>query len=84
MRGLVALIAALGLASAAHATPVQLVSEPLDDDGVITLGELFDNAGSAANIRAGTRTAASAVLDAAQVQSRRRLGHHASQKSKGL
>ena len=69
MRGLVALIAALGLASAAHATPVQLVSEPLDDDGVITLGELFDNAGAAANVRAGTRTAASAVLDAAQVQS---------------
>lgn len=55
-------------ATPALATPVSLVDGPTDDDGVVTLGELFDNAGLASGVRVGTRTAATVVLDAAQVQ----------------
>lgn len=62
-----ALCLALG-ATPAMATPVSLVDGPMDDDGVVTLGELFDNAGLAAGVRVATRTAATVVLDAAQVQ----------------
>ena len=68
MRALaIALCLALG-ATPAMATPVSLVDGPMDDDGVVTLGELFDNAGLAAGVRVATRTAATVVLDAAQVQ----------------
>ncbi|HWU49197.1 MAG TPA: flagellar basal body P-ring formation chaperone FlgA, partial [Asticcacaulis sp.] len=40
-----------------------------DADGRITLGDLFVNAGAAANVQVGTRSGPSAVLDAAIVQS---------------
>jgi flagella basal body P-ring formation protein FlgA len=63
----IALCLALG-ATPAMATPVSLVDGPMDDDGVVTLGELFDNAGLASGVRVATRTAATVVLDAAQVQ----------------
>lgn len=63
----IALCLALG-ATPAFATPVSLVDGPVDDDGVVTLGELFDNAGLASGVRVATRTAATVVLDAAQVQ----------------
>ena len=60
MRALaIALCLALG-ATPAMATPVSLVDGPMDDDGVVTLGELFDNAGLAAGVRVATRTAATA------------------------
>ena len=64
---------ALGLALAlaatpALATPVSLVVQPTDDDGVVTLGELFDGAGQAAGVRVAVRTTPTVVLDAAQVQ----------------
>lgn len=55
-------------ATPAFATPVSLVDGPVDDDGVVTLGELFDNAGLASGVRVATRTTATVVLDAAQVQ----------------
>lgn len=64
---LAALCLALG-ATPALAVPVNLVEGPVDDDGVVTLGELFDNAGQASGVRVATRTAATVVLDAAQVQ----------------
>lgn len=68
MRAL-ALAAALVLAATpALAVPVDLVAQPSDDDGVITLGDLFDGADRAAGVRVATRTSATAVLDAAQVQ----------------
>lgn len=64
-----ALVLCLSLAATpALAVPVSLVTQPTDDDGVVTLGELFDGAGQAAGVRVGTRTAASVVLDAALVQ----------------
>ena len=63
----IALCLALG-ATPAFATPVNLVDGPMDDDGVVTLGELFDDAGLASGVRVATRTAATVELDAAQVQ----------------
>lgn len=69
MRRLLIAAAALALgAGPALAGPVALRAEPLDDDGRITLGELFDGAGGAAAVLVGTRAGPSAVLDAAQVQ----------------
>lgn len=68
MRRLALTLSALLFATAAHATPVELLAQPTDDDGVVTLGELFAGAGAAANVRVGTRSSASVVLDAAQVQ----------------
>lgn len=69
MRRLLIAAAALTLgAGPALAGPVALRAEPLDDDGRITLGELFDGAGGAAGVLVGTRAGPSAVLDAAQVQ----------------
>ncbi|UDF02754.1 flagellar basal body P-ring formation chaperone FlgA [Asticcacaulis sp. AND118] len=41
-----------------------------DGDGRITLGDLFDNAGPAADVVVGARMGTSAVLDAGQVQAR--------------
>ena len=58
----------LVFAGAAFATPVSLVPQPTDDDGVVTLGELFDEAGPASGVRVALRTAPTVVLDAAQVQ----------------
>lgn len=69
MRRLLIAAAALVLgAGPALAGPVTLRAEPTDDDGRITLGELFDGAGAAAGVLVGTRAGPSAVLDAAQVQ----------------
>lgn len=68
-RRLLIAAAALALgAGPALAGPVALRAEPLDDDGRITLGELFDGAGAAAGVLVGTRAGPSAVLDAGQVQ----------------
>jgi flagellar basal body P-ring formation protein FlgA len=64
----VAAIAASALATQAEAGTVSLKAQPTDDDGQITLGELFDGAGSAASVVVGRRAGTTAVLDAAQVQ----------------
>jgi flagella basal body P-ring formation protein FlgA len=56
------------LAAPAFAAPVELKAELLDDDGRITLGDLFDGAGAASAVQVGTRTGASAVLDAGKLQ----------------
>lgn len=58
-------------ASTALATaPVTLRDNPVDDDGQVTLGELFEGAGAAADIVIARRAGPTVVLDAAMVQSR--------------
>lgn len=52
----------------AQAIEVVLKANVTDGDGRITLGDLFDNAGVAADVVVGTRPGPTAVLDAAQVQ----------------
>lgn len=49
-----------------------LKAQVTDGDGRITLGDLFDNAGPAADVVVGTRIGPSAVLDAGEVQARAR------------
>ncbi|MGE7199325.1 flagellar basal body P-ring formation chaperone FlgA [Brevundimonas naejangsanensis] len=61
-------IAVAALAAPAWAGPVSLLPDPVDDDGRITLGELFDNAGEAASVVVGRRVGPTAVLEASQVQ----------------
>lgn len=72
MRLIVILAALFALvATAAWAgTPVQLKDQLLDDDGRVTLGDLFDNAGRASNVllAAGPTAGGNVVLDAARVQ----------------
>src|SRR4051794_18321394 len=69
MRRLLPLIAALSLAAPALAgAPVTLKAAPVDADGTVTLGDLFDSAGAAANIAVAAKPGASVVLDAGLVQ----------------
>lgn len=70
MRALFITAALCALAAPALAgQPVTLKAQPIDDDGVVTLGELFDGAGSAAaKVPVASRLGASVVLDAVAVQ----------------
>lgn len=68
MRLLLAAACAALLASPALAVPVELKAQPVDDDGRVTLGELFDGAGAAAPVVVGTRVGPTAVLDAGRLQ----------------
>ena len=54
-------------ASPALAGPVSLKADVADSDGRVTLGDLFDGAGSAADTLVAMRTGPSVVLDAAAV-----------------
>lgn len=55
--------------SVAAATPVELRPAPTDDDGQITLGDLFEGAGRASSVLVAPAAAAgSTVLDAGRVQ----------------
>lgn len=63
-----ALVFALVAASPALSGPVSLTADPVDDDGRITLGDLFDGAGSAASVVVAQRSGPTAVLDAGRVQ----------------
>ena len=67
-RLLIAAAAALLAAPALAGTPVVLKAEPLDSDGVITLGDLFEGAGAAANVAVAERVGPSVVLEAGQLQ----------------
>ncbi|GAA0869196.1 hypothetical protein GCM10009116_10320 [Brevundimonas basaltis] len=67
MRALIA-VAALLLAGPALAGPVTLKANPVDADGQITLGDLFDGAGSASGVVIGARSGPSAVFEAGQLQ----------------
>ena len=62
----IALIAVAGPALAGQ--PVTLKAETLDADGQVTLGDLFDGAGSAARTPVATRAGMTVVLDAGAVQ----------------
>ncbi len=51
------------------ATPVELRAQPTDDDGQITLGDLFEGAGAASSVLVASASASgSTVLDAGRVQ----------------
>ena len=62
-------VAALALAAPALAGPVTLKANPVDSDGRVTLGDLFDGAGVAANVVVGQRAGPSIVFEAGQLQS---------------
>ncbi len=65
---LLILSAALLLAGPALAGPVTLKANPVDDDGRVTLGDLFDGAGSASGVVIGARSGPSVVFEAGQLQ----------------
>jgi|AutmiccommuBRH23_1029490.scaffolds.fasta_scaffold03450_8 flagella basal body P-ring formation protein FlgA len=59
----------VGCPPAALAAPsVTLKAEVYDSDGVVTLGDLFDGAGSSADVRVAAKPGLSVVLDAGAVQ----------------
>lgn len=66
---LLALLALMSTPAFAQNAPLSLRSSVSDGDGQVTLGDLFDNAGSASKVVVGTRSGATAILDAAAVQS---------------
>ena len=61
--------AALLVAAPALAGPVSLKANPVDVDGAVTLGDVFDGAGSAAGVVVGRRSGPSVVFEAGQLQS---------------
>ena len=61
--------AALMVAGAAVAGPVTLKTNPVDSDGRVTLGDLFDGAGAASDVVIGARAGPSIVFEAGQLQS---------------
>ena len=64
-----ALSAALvALAGPALAAPVTLKTNPVDDDGRVTLGDIFDGAGGAADVMVARRVGPSVVMEAGQLQ----------------
>ena len=60
---------ALTVAGSAFAGPVTLKSNPVDSDGQVTFGDLFDSAGTASGVVVGRRVGPSIVFEAAQLQS---------------
>jgi flagella basal body P-ring formation protein FlgA len=62
-------ISALMVAGAAVAGPVTLKANPVDSDGRVTLGDLFDGAGAASDVVVGSRAGPSIVFEAGQLQS---------------
>ncbi|HYC99399.1 flagella basal body P-ring formation protein FlgA [Brevundimonas sp.] len=69
MRALILASALLLLAGPALAGPVTLKANPVDADGQITLGDVFDGAGSASGVVIGARSGPSVVFEAGQLQS---------------
>ncbi|WAC59193.1 flagella basal body P-ring formation protein FlgA [Brevundimonas sp. SL130] len=68
-RSLVLALAFSGaLSGAAWAGAVSLKSNPVDDDGRVTLGDIFENAGAAGDVMVAQRVGPSVVLEASQVQ----------------
>ena len=62
-------LTALMVAGTAVAGPVTLKANPVDSDGRVTLGDLFDGAGAASNVVIGARAGPSIVFEAGQLQS---------------
>lgn len=66
---LLTLIATLVVsASPALAGPVTLRANPVDDDGRVTLGDIFDGAGAASHVVVANRAGPSVVFEAGQLQ----------------
>ncbi len=55
-------------AGAAMAGPVTLKANPVNADGRVTLGDIFDGAGVAANVVVAQRSGPSIVMEASQLQ----------------
>ncbi len=68
MRALIVAAAALMLAGPALAGPVTLKANPIDTDGQVTFGDLFDGAGTASDTVIGMRSGPSVVFEAGQLQ----------------
>lgn len=69
MTRLLTFVATLALvASPALAGPVTLKANPVDDDGRVTLGDIFDGAGSASGVVVANRAGPSVVFEAGQLQ----------------
>lgn len=68
IRSLSLALALAAFAAPALAGPVSLLPDPVDDDGRVTLGELFDDAGAASGVVVGQRLGATAVFEASQIQ----------------
>lgn len=56
------------VASPALADPVTVRANPVDDDGRVTLGDIFDGAGSASGVVVANRAGPSVVFEAGQLQ----------------
>lgn len=67
-RLIVSALTLLLLATPALAGPVTLKANPVDADGRVTMGDLFDGAGSAADILVANRTGPSVVLESGYLQ----------------
>lgn len=65
---LIAALAWLAAAPALAAVNVTLKAEVLDDDGMVTLSDLFDGTGAAGRVQVAAKPGASTVLDAGAVQ----------------
>lgn len=60
------------LSGAAWAGTVALKANPVDEDGRVTLGEIFDGAGAAADVVVAQRVGPSVVLQAGELQAQAR------------
>lgn len=63
-----AAVAAVLAATPALSGPVTLKAQPVDIDGRVTLGDLFEGAGAAADVQVATRAGPSVVMEAGQLQ----------------
>ena len=68
MRTLTLVAALTLLAGSALAGPVTLRANPVDDDGRVTLGEIFEGAGAASGVVVASRAGPSVVFEAGQLQ----------------
>jgi flagella basal body P-ring formation protein FlgA len=68
MRALTLISTLLLAAGPALAGPVTLRANPVDDDGRVTLGDIFDGAGAASGVVVASRAGPSVVFEAGQLQ----------------
>jgi len=68
LTALAAAVAAVLAATPALSGPVTLKAQPVDSDGRVTFGDLFDGAGAAADVQVATRAGPSVVMEAGQLQ----------------
>lgn len=68
LTALAAAVTAILAATPALSGPVTLKAQPVDADGRVTFGDLFDGAGAAADVQVATRAGPSVVMEAGQLQ----------------